>query len=399
METLTFLLTSSFYPPFHVGGDAVHVSYLADELAARGHEVHVLYSLDAYRLKERKPRPGHWVNEKITLHPIVTPLSLSAYAAYLIGSSHAVTKSYRALLEEVKPDVVHHHNISLLGHNLLDKRGNYLNLYTAHDYWLICPQGNLLRNKSRVCDTASCMLCGLSYGRPPQVWRYCGGFEKSIHEIDCLIAPSDYLKRRMMGKLPLKGVTIPNFAPNPPNDIRSSEYSGFFLYAGVLEMHKGVIQLLEEYRDFAEQTNMKLIIVGQGSLRPEIESFIKKYGLSHRVYLLGWVNRDSLWAMLQDATALVIPSIWPENSPLIALEALSVQTPVIGSNRGGLPEIVRRLNDGLVFSWELKDDFRRAVRFCLDNIEEMRNRAREIYTERFSPAAYLKSYEKLLQPS
>ena len=48
---LKILFTSTFYPPFHLGGDAVHVKYLAEELVKRGNEVHVIHSLSAYLLK------------------------------------------------------------------------------------------------------------------------------------------------------------------------------------------------------------------------------------------------------------------------------------------------------------------------------------------------------------
>ena len=53
METLKILFPTSFYPPYHLGGDATHVKYLAEELAKKGHEVHVLYSLDAYQIKRK----------------------------------------------------------------------------------------------------------------------------------------------------------------------------------------------------------------------------------------------------------------------------------------------------------------------------------------------------------
>ena len=58
MDSLKFLMTCSFYPPYHVGGDATHVEYLAKELAKRGHEVHVFHSLDAYKIKRGGKLPA-----------------------------------------------------------------------------------------------------------------------------------------------------------------------------------------------------------------------------------------------------------------------------------------------------------------------------------------------------
>ena len=54
METAKILMVSTFYPPYHLGGDAIHVKYLADELSKAGHEVHVIHSLDAYNLKKNE---------------------------------------------------------------------------------------------------------------------------------------------------------------------------------------------------------------------------------------------------------------------------------------------------------------------------------------------------------
>ena len=51
METLKFVMTAAFYPPYHLGGDANHVRYLAEALSAQGHEVHVEYSPAALALK------------------------------------------------------------------------------------------------------------------------------------------------------------------------------------------------------------------------------------------------------------------------------------------------------------------------------------------------------------
>ena len=45
------MITSTFYPPYHLGGDATHVKYLAEELPKRDHEIHVMHSLNAYRAK------------------------------------------------------------------------------------------------------------------------------------------------------------------------------------------------------------------------------------------------------------------------------------------------------------------------------------------------------------
>ena len=68
MESLRFVMTTSFYPPYHLGGDAVHVYYLANELAKIGHEVHVIHSIDAYNLKRSTSPSNDFDNHEIVWH-------------------------------------------------------------------------------------------------------------------------------------------------------------------------------------------------------------------------------------------------------------------------------------------------------------------------------------------
>jgi glycosyltransferase involved in cell wall biosynthesis len=285
----------------------------------------------------------------------------------------------------------------LLGYKILRRQGDYLNLYTAHDYWLICQQNTLVRKDNQVCETASCMFCALSRGKPPQIWRYSAEFRNTIKEIDTLIAPSNYLKNRITSKIRVGAVTIPNFVPTPPDHIAPSGFSDFLVYAGMLEEHKGILLLLKAYQQLSEDIGLKLAIVGDGALRSRIGELVKEYGLSEVVFPMGWVDRNSFYTLLSNATLLAIPSVWPENAPLVALEALSVGTPVVGSNRGGLPETVSKLDARLLFSWEHEGDLRRALRFCIDNNQSLRRRSHDVYQDYFSTDAYLRSYEKILQ--
>jgi len=393
METLTFLMTSTFYPPYHLGGDAVHVKYLAEELVKRGHEVHILHSLDAYKVK-RKSLPEKAETDAIHTHMIKTHFNHSPYTAYVLGNSSSILKKFEGLVKEVKPDVVHHHNISLLGYRLLKKRGDYLNLYTAHDYWLICQQNNLLKNGSEICDGSSCFLCSLRCGRPPQLWRRRKEFREAVGNIDILIAPSNYVRNKISENFDVKAVTIPNFVPEPPSRIEPSGFSNFFLYAGVLERHKGIMNLINVYREIADKIDAKLLIVGDGSLRDRIKEDVKRNRLEGKIAFLGWVGRGLLYRLLKDAKALIMPSIWPENCPLIALEALSLGTPVIASNKGGLPEIVEKVDTGLIYH---STDELRHILLNFDKSTYPSHIVKAIYEKYYSPEIYLEKYFELIK--
>jgi glycosyltransferase involved in cell wall biosynthesis len=388
METWKFLLSTSFYPPYHVGGDAIHVKYLAEELVKRGHEVHVLHSLDAYRVK-RKSFPEKAEPDLVHTHTIKTHLNLSSYVAYVLGNSSLISKRFDGLVNEIKPDVVHHHNISLLGYGLLKKRRRYLNLFTAHDYWLVCQQNNQLRNGSEICEEGSCFFCALKCGRPPQIWRSFKSFKTAIESIDLVIFPSNYVRRKLAREINVKSVTLPNFVPSPPKDISPIGYSDYFLFVGMLEIHKGILNLLELFKKHTGEINARLVIVGDGSLKNHIMDFIKRNSLSSFVSYAGFVDDKKLYSLYKNALALIIPSIWPENAPLVALEALSVGTPVIASNNGGLPEIIEKVDRKLIF-----DNLDR-LEDILTNFsrkEFSSQKIKHIYEQNFSPEAYIDKY-------
>ena len=163
METKTFLMTSSYYPPHHIGGDATHVRYLSEELVKLGHEVHVMFSLDAYRYKKPDFKGSLKETEEdngVFLHRLQSPLGKAdLYLTYLLGGSAYVKKNFERLLGEFKPDIVHHHNIFFLGYDILKKQGSYTNLYTAHDYWLKCQRFDLMRYGQSECTQKDCLSC------------------------------------------------------------------------------------------------------------------------------------------------------------------------------------------------------------------------------------------------
>jgi glycosyltransferase involved in cell wall biosynthesis len=209
-----------------------------------------------------------------------------------------------------------------------------------------------------------------------------------------MITPSNYIRERLAQEVNIKSVTIPNFVPSPPKNIPPAKYPDYFLFVGMLEIHKGIIDLLELFKELRNKIDTKLLIVGEGSLKNYVKKFIEMNSLSKLVSYIGFVDDEKLYSLYSGASAVIMPSIWPENAPLVALEAISVGTPVIASNRGGLPEIVRKLDKKLVFSdrVELKDLL---LNFSKNNFPP--NKINEVYEKNFSPKAYIDKYIRTIQ--
>ncbi len=396
METKKILMVTSFYPPYHVGGACTHVYYLSNELAAMGHEVHVLYSKDSYYLKRsRKPNEGEYKNHgNVHLHEIKNPLGrVSPVYSYVTGLVPFKKNAMNVLNNGY--DLIHYHNISLLGPKIMDY-GSSKKIYTAHDHWLVCPLNDFF-SRGKICNKGAgrkkCAACMLSNKRPLQLWRNSGLLKKSLKNIRLIISPSDYLKGFLeKNSIDVPIFTLPNFVPDP-GKIGKSDFAekDYFFYAGMLEEIKGIRNLLKAFR---ETKGKKLIIAGKGSL----ESYVKKFIIKNRpgnIEYAGWLGGKKIYNYYKNASAFILPSLCPENSPLTILEAMSAGTPPIGSNTGGIPEIISKVDNNLIFGYGDVDDLRNKIRY-FEKKKYSQNKIRKAYKKYFSPKVYLRNYLKVI---
>ena len=390
METLKFLMVNSFYPPYHYGGADIQVYFLANELARMGHEVHVTHCIDSYCLKrtKKKPREDYVNHENVHIHPLKSFAGVISPISSFITGIPLFKSKLREIMKE-KFDVIHYHNVSLLGQKVIEL-GDGTKIYTEHTNWLVCPRGTLTND----CHfDKNCFLCLLKSRKMPQLWRYTNLLHKSLKDIKTIIAPSEFVKNTLIqGGIKIPISVIPNFAPPPPQNIEDSKYSDYFLYVGALERHKGILNLLEFFSKYHDEIGAKLIIAGSGSLEKHIKQFIKSNNLDKSIIYLGWLDPTSLYSLYKDAISLIVPSIGAENAPLVALEALSVGTPVIMSNVGGLPEIANNINGSLIYNDNLE------LRKLLINFEKKNYelKAKEAYNKYYSIKGYCRQYFKVL---
>lgn len=191
-----------------------------------------------------------------------------------------------------------------------------------------------------------------------------------------------------LGDLRPKMIVLPNFVPDPPANIPLVDNQNYFLYLGLIEEHKGIKILLKAF----ESTENKLIIGGSGSLSNWVKKTIEKTGMTNRVRYLNEIGHEK-WSYLANASAVIIPSICFENSPLVALEALSVGTPVICSDMGGTKEIVEQISPELIMP--TNDMFQRLKDLKLPDINK--NHIRNKFQEKFSAKRYMEKYMTIVR--
>jgi glycosyltransferase involved in cell wall biosynthesis len=355
VHPIRFCMITTFYPPYNFGGDGVFVQRLSNELARRGHHVEVIHCVDSYRLRTRRePLAVDEDHPSIVVHRLKSPLGLlSPLATQQTGHPLFKAARIRKILD-CGFDVIHYHNISLVGGPKILEYGQGIKLYTMHEYWLLCPTHMLFRFDRRVCTRPNCFLCGLMYKRPPQWWRYTGLLKAASKHVDAFIAPSEFSrdKHLEMG-LDIPIAHLPHFAPNvaaqgttavPPIDKPSRE--PYFLFVGRLEKLKGLQTLIPLFRGYHRA---RLLVAGRGSYESALRRMAKD---CDNVQFLGHQSSQQLQALYRNAVALIVPSIGHEVFGQVIIEAFGQRTPVIVNNTGGMPEIVRQSGGGFVYSSE-----------------------------------------------
>lgn len=365
VRRLRFCFVTTFYPPYHFGGDGVFVYRLAEALAARGHDVHVLHSLDAFRATADRTEPvvSFRNHANVTLFPLETSWPrLSALSVQQSGRPAAYARDVERHFATHRYDVIHYHNVSLMGAPALFRLGNAVKLYTAHEYWLICPTHVLFKDDREPCVSRACVRCMLSYGRPPQIWRSTGLMDACLGEIDGFIMPSRFaLDRHLQDGLPGDATVLPHFVPLPSDDEPCTEAVAgerpFFFFAGRLEKLKGVQDLV---RVFAEIRDADLLVAGTGGLEPELRTMARD--LPH-VRFLGARHPSEIGQYYRRATAVLVPSLCYETFALVGAEALAHGTPLVGRRIGAVAELVETSGGGLLFDTmaECRDGMRRLL--------------------------------------
>lgn len=120
------------------------------------------------------------------------------------------------------------------------------------------------------------------------------------------------------------------------------------LSIGRLERQKNYKNLIYAFRNFCKhyKGDVKLVIIGEGSLREELENVIGRTGLEKKVFLIG--KQHNIYKFLHHSDMFILPSIY-EGMPNVLLEAMAAGVPVAASNLGPIREIISDGKNGLLF--------------------------------------------------
>jgi glycosyltransferase involved in cell wall biosynthesis len=339
---MKFAMITTFFGAHSFGGDAAYVERLSEALCRRGHEVHVFYCVDAFNavrnghpLRSYEPAPG------LHIHPLKSPFGiLSPLATQATGMPFFKSGVLERVLDDPTTDVIHFHNISLVGGpGILSFGANRraARIMTAHEHWLICPMHLLWKYDRRACESPNCVSCCLSGRRPPQVWRATHAIERGLRSLDALVFPSRHSLEEHRGRgigAHVRLIHLPYFLPDDwskgiENEPPMALERPYLAAAGRLVKMKGFQRLIPLMRYLPE---VDLRIAGTGPHEAELKALAASLP---NVRFEGLLGGAALARLFRSARAVVVPSLFPETFGYVVLEAFAVGTPVVVHEDGG----------------------------------------------------------------
>ena len=282
------------------------------------------------------------------------PKTMSKVKAFTRPFGDGETKrKFLQLLDDFQPDVVHLNNIhTQLSPVIAELAHGYgcRVVWTLHDYKLLCPRYDCLREISgklancelcfngnkKACLEYKCMkgskLASFIGYREAVTWNR----ERLEKATDVFVCPSQFMADKMVqgGFEKRKMKTICNFIDVEKcrfsNTERTEITEKYYCFIGRLSHEKGARTLIEA----ANQLPYRLVVIGGGPLMDELKAVAKD-----NVEFVGFKQWDDIKQLVGNARFSVIPSEWYENNPLSVIEAQCLGTPVLGANIGGIPEL------------------------------------------------------------
>lgn len=339
------------------GGAEGYMLDLADLQRGQGHQVEFFGM--RHESDDGAARFAQHFPHQVDLEPPPERAADRLRAAARMMWSSSSRRGMAAVVEEFRPDVVHCHNIyHQLSPSVLSplRQAGVPCVMTLHDYKLACPSYQLL-DHGRPCQAC------VTGGTWQAARRRCKdgslsastllAVESTLHRrlraydaVDVFLSPSRFLAGviRRAGLYPDRIEVVNHFADVAATPVKERA-GGNLLFAGRLSREKGVDVLIEALALTRAPT--VLDVAGDGPVRHELEALARQR-VPGRVRFHGRLAKPELQQLVRSSVASVVPSRWHENQPMTVLESFGAGVPVVSTDLGGLPELVRDGVDGLL---------------------------------------------------
>lgn len=301
------------------------------------------------------------------------------------------------IIDTERPDILHCHNTFPLispSAYAAATRGNIAVVQTLHNYRMVCPNAQFLRD-GKVCTT-----CATKTFAWPAIRHACYRsskfasaaialqqtsrriFDPKSSRVDRYIALTEFSKKTFVNSgLPGEKIAVkPNFVAKDPGV--GSGVGGYAVFVGRLSEEKGIRTLLEAWQQLP--MNLGLKILGDGPLGDHVAAAAQT---DRRINWLGHQPTTAVNAALAEAKFLIMPSIWFETFGLSMIEAYAHGTPVIASNLGAMAEIVKHGKTGFLFEPRQAGELAATIERANNDgalLQAMRQNARQEFEQHYS---------------
>lgn len=391
------LLVNKFH--WNKGGSEKYYFELGELLKQHGHEVAYFSMEDEKNIK---------TGDKEYFVPKFDLNNSSKLKALDVIYNKENEKIMEKALDEFKPDVVHLNNFQRqLSASIIKpiKKRNIPIVFTAHDVQAICPAITMMDNDKNPCELCmkgkyiNCIKKSCNKGsKLKSALGAIEGYYYRNHKIytdkiNYIITPSEFYRTKFIedGINPNKIQAIHNSIEMNDYNVKTQD-DGYALYFGRLSKEKGILNLINA---FAKCNKGNLYIAGEGPEKENIEKIIKENNLEDRVKLLGFLNKEQMTDATRKCKFVVVPSIWYENCPYSVLETLAIGKPIIGSNMGGIPELVIDNENGFIYN--TVDELTEKMNTLFENkelVNQFSKKSKELAKQNYDREVY---YNKLKQ--
>jgi glycosyltransferase involved in cell wall biosynthesis len=325
---------------FLAGGAELMMLYLRDELRQRGHDVRF------FSTNVSEAGKSHFADYRC--HGTDSRLR-----TLLQTTNPWAARRLSRAIHEFQPDVVHVRLfLTQLSPLILPVLKNVPSIYHVAWYRPICPVGTKTLPGGEACRVTSGLACLTNKCLPLQDWTplmlQLRMFRSWRRYFNLVVANSYEVKLRLeeegIGPVEVVHNGIPVTPPPARHGGRPT-----VSFAGRLVSVKGADVLLNAFGEVVKTLpEAELLIAGDGQERGSLERYAREMGLEKNVRFLGYVRNETLSEKLQTAWVHVVPSVWAEPFGIVAIEAMMRGQAVIASRHGGLAEIVRDGETGLL---------------------------------------------------
>jgi glycosyltransferase involved in cell wall biosynthesis len=334
----------------------------------------------------------------------IDEIALGKARAFVSGIyNHRAVKEVREKLLQVKPDIVHIHNLyPFISPAILPaiKKQNIPVVMTVHNYRLLCPNG-LFYNRTGICERCTGRgkeLNCIAYNCEDSFFKSTGYALRNtvaryrkyyVEGVDAFLCLTDFQRRKLVesGYPDQNMFIIPNMFTQPLPENLSNKENSYIAYAGRISREKGIDLLIEAARSLPD-IHFKLA----GTVRDGY----KLMNVPENVELCGVLQGKKLEQFYRNANALVHASICYEGFPMVLPEAMAYRLPVIAPRIAGIPEIIEDGYNGVLFSMGNAAELAKKIEYIWENPEKAQELGQNGYQKlkkEYLPDVY---YEKLM---